>query len=58
MIGVHVDDFLVVGENEEKIDQLIKALIARFKIIDLRSVTYYFGLCIIKNLKVGIMSLT
>ena len=35
MIGVYVDDLLVVGENQEEIDQLKRALTTRFKMIDL-----------------------
>lgn len=58
MIGVYVDDLLVVGENQEEINQLKKALTTRFKMTDQGPVTHYLGLCIMRNLEAGTMSLT
>lgn len=58
MISVYVDDLLVVEENQEEINQLKRALTTWFKIIDLGPITHYLGLCIIRNLEAGTMSLT
>lgn len=57
MIGVYVDDLLIVGENQEEINQLKQALTIQFKMTDLKSVTYYLRLHIVRNLEEGTMSL-
>ncbi len=58
IIGVYVDDLLVVGESEKEIDLLKKAFTARFKMTDLGLVTHYPGLCITRDLDASIMFLT
>lgn len=58
MIGVYIDDLFVAGENQEEMNQLKKALTTRFKMTDLGPVTHYLGLCIVRNLEAGTMSLT
>ena len=58
IIGVYVDDLLIVGESQKEIDLLKKALTTRFKMTDLRPVTHYLGLRIIKDLDTGTRFLT
>ena len=58
IIGVSVDDLLVVGESQKEIDQLKKALTTRFKMKDLGPVTHYLGLRITTDLDAGTMFLT
>ncbi len=58
IIGVYVDDLLVVGESQKEIDLLKKVLTTRFKMTDLGPVTHYLGLCITRDLDAGTMFLT
>lgn len=58
MTGVYVDSLLIVGENQEEINQLKKALTTRFEMTDLGPVTHYLGLCIVRNLEADTMRLT
>lgn len=58
IIGVYVDDLLVVGESQKEIDLLKKALTTCFKMTDLGPVTHYLRLCITRNLDAGTMFLT
>jgi Reverse transcriptase (RNA-dependent DNA polymerase) len=44
VIGVHVDDLLIMGENREAIDRLKIKLQTRFKMTDLGPATYYLGI--------------
>ncbi len=58
IIGVYVDDLLVVEESQKEIDLLKKALTTRFKMTDLGPVTHYLGLCITRDLDEDTMFLT
>lgn len=44
VIGVYVDDLLIMGENREAIDRLKIKLQTRFKMTDLGPATYYLGI--------------
>ena len=58
IIGVYVNDFLVVGESQKEIDVLKKALTIRFKMTNLGPVTHYLGLCMTRDLVADTMFLT
>jgi hypothetical protein len=44
VIGVYVDDLLIMGENQEAIDKLKVELQTQFKMTDLRPATYYLSI--------------
>lgn len=50
IIRVYVNDLLIMGESQKDINHLKKALTSHFKMTDLEPVTYYFRLCIIRNI--------
>ena len=58
IIGIYFDDLLVVAGSQKEINLLKKALTIRFKITNLRLVTYYLALHIIKDLDAGTMVFT
>lgn len=55
---MYVNDILVVRENQEEIDKLKRILTTWFKMTDLRAVTHFLGLYIVRNLEAGTTSLT
>lgn len=56
MIGIYIDDLLIVGENQEKINSPKKSLSTRFKMTDLGLFMHYLRLCIMRNPEIGTMS--
>ncbi len=55
IIGVYINDLLIMEESQKEINQLKKTLTSHFKMTDLEPVTNYLGLCIIKNITIGTM---
>lgn len=53
IIGVYVDNLLIVGETQKAINQLKKVWNNCFKIRNLGPVIYYLELYIIRNITIG-----
>lgn len=58
IIRVYIDHLLIVRKSQKEINHFKKVLTSRFKITDLGQVTYYLGLCIIRDVTTGIIFLS
>ena len=53
LIGVYVDDIILVGKSDRKIDEVKKALGAKFNIKDMGKLHYFLGMNILQDEKTG-----
>lgn len=53
LIGVYVDDIILAGENDKKINDVKRALGAKFNIKDMGKLHYFLGMKIIQDKKTG-----
>jgi hypothetical protein len=44
IVGVHLDDLLVVGDSMENIGKFMEELMQKFRMSDLGSLSYYLGI--------------
>lgn len=58
ILGVYVDDLLVVGGTQKEIDEVKHALTNEFKMTDLGPISWYLGLKITHDISAGTMFLS
>lgn len=55
---LYVDDLMIVTDNEEKLNEVKLSLSSRFEMKDMKSVKYFLGLTIERDMKNGTMSIS
>ena len=53
IIGVYVDDFVIAGENSERIEQVKTSLSEKFDVKDLGELHYFLGVQVVQDHKRG-----
>ena len=53
LIGVYVDDIILAGKTDKKINEVKRALGAKFNIKDMGKLHYFLGLNILQDEKTG-----
>ena len=53
LIGVYVDDIILAGKNDKKINELKRALGAKFNIEDMGKLHYFLGMNVLQDEKNG-----